>query len=137
MAHKCAIRMAGSNDRCIQPSRQSADLGELAAGSSGGLERAVGRGQGAVGVLAEILVARRVEQVEGEPLMLKARARPPSNPSASAAARRAPSLRPPIGSPAKQQQFLGQRRLAGIWVRNDRKRPPAQNLVGQGTHRAT
>jgi hypothetical protein len=72
MAHKCAIRMAGSNDRCIQPSRQSADLGELAAGSSGGLERAVGRGQGAVGVLAEILVARRVEQVEGEPLMLKA-----------------------------------------------------------------
>jgi hypothetical protein len=41
----------------------------------GGVEhhhRAVDRGQGTVGVLAEILVARRVEQVEGEPLVLEA-----------------------------------------------------------------
>ena len=30
------------------------------------------RDQGAVGVLAEILVARRVEEVEGEPLVLEA-----------------------------------------------------------------
>src|SRR3984893_5938954 len=34
--------------------------------------RAVDRGQGAVGVLVEILVARRVEEVEGEPFMLEA-----------------------------------------------------------------
>jgi hypothetical protein len=41
----------------------------------GGVEHHYGtvdRGQRAVGVLAEILVARRVEQVEGEPLMLEA-----------------------------------------------------------------
>ena len=41
----------------------------------GGVEhhhRAVDRGQRAVGDLAEILVARRVEQVEGEPRMLEA-----------------------------------------------------------------
>jgi len=37
---------------------------------------------------------------------------------------------------AKQQQFLGQCRLAGIRMRDNRKRPPAQNLVGQGTHQS-
>src|SRR6266478_9528418 len=41
----------------------------------GGVEhhhRAVDRGQGAAGVLAEILVARCVQEVEGEALVLKA-----------------------------------------------------------------
>jgi hypothetical protein len=64
---------------------------------------------GCVGVLAEILVARRVEEVEGEPLMLEAHHRradrdaaraldrPPIR--APAAARRALSLRPPAESP--------------------------------------
>jgi hypothetical protein len=37
---------------------------------------------------------------------------------------------------AKQQQFLCQRRLAGVRMRNDRKRPPAHNLVGQSTHQS-
>ena len=66
----------------------------------------------------------------------RARARSPSNPSAPAAGRPAPSLRPPIGSPAKQQQFLGQGGLAGVRMRDDRKGAPAQNLVGQGTHQS-
>jgi hypothetical protein len=35
-------------------------------------------------------------------------------------------------SPAtKQQQFLGQDGLGGVALRNDRKGPPARNLVGQ------
>ena len=38
-------------------------------------DRAIDRGQGAAGVLAEILAARLVREVEGEPLMLKAPAR--------------------------------------------------------------
>jgi hypothetical protein len=44
----------------------------------GGVEhhhRAVDRGQGAVGVLAEILVSRRVEQIESEPPVLEAHGR--------------------------------------------------------------
>ena len=57
---------------------QPADLKELAGlllDAFGGVEHhycTVDRGQRAVGVFAEILVARCVEQVEGEPLMLKA-----------------------------------------------------------------
>ena len=67
----------------IGTSPQAADLEELAGlllDTLGGVEhhhRAVDRGQGAVGVplksyWAEILVARRVEHVEGEPFMLEA-----------------------------------------------------------------
>jgi hypothetical protein len=48
--------------------------------------------------------------------------------------RRPPSLRPPAGSPAKQQQFLGSHGLAGVRMRNNRKGAPAGNLVGQGFH---
>jgi hypothetical protein len=35
---------------------------------------------------------------------------------------------------AEKQQFLDRRGLAGVGARNDRKRPPAYNLVGQGGH---
>jgi hypothetical protein len=66
----------------------------------GGVEHhrsAVDRGQGAIGVLAEILVARRVKQVEGDPAGSKLitaeeteMPRPLSNPNAPASARRAP-----------------------------------------------
>jgi hypothetical protein len=59
----------GDDRRIAQP----ADLEELAGllldalGRARYHDRALDRGQGAIGVLAEILVARRVEQVEGEP----------------------------------------------------------------------
>src|SRR5437588_288157 len=39
-----------------------------------------------------------------------------------------------LDRPAKQQQFLSQRGLAGVGVRNDRKGAPARYFVGQGTH---
>jgi hypothetical protein len=92
---------------------------------------------------AEILVAGRVEQVEGEPLVLKARQRRGHRDAALALDRHPIRARPPPLAPslhlarqldraAKQQQFLGQGRLAGIGVRNDRKSPPARNLGGQG-----
>jgi len=35
-----------------------------------------------------------------------------------------------LNLPAKQQQFLGQGGLAGIRMRDDRKRPPPRYLVG-------
>jgi hypothetical protein len=66
-----AIELVGKgDDRHVA---QPADLKELAGlllDALGGVEhhrRPVDRGQGAVGVLAEILVARHVKQVEGEP----------------------------------------------------------------------
>ena len=101
----------------------------------GGVEHhhgAVDRGQGAVGVLAEILVARRVEQVEGEPLMLEAHHRRGDRDAALALDRHPIRAHPPplaarrdlarqLDRPAKQQQFLGQGGLAGVRKRNDRK----------------
>jgi hypothetical protein len=41
-----------------------------------------------------------------------------------------------LDRPAQQQQFLGQRGLAGIRMRNDRKRPPARQLVARITHQS-
>ena len=111
----------------------------------GGVERhhrAVDRGQGAVGVLAEILVARRVEQVEREPLMLKAHHRRRHRDAALPLDRHPVGARPPplaarlhfagkLDRAAEQEELFGQRRLAGIGVRDDRKRAPARDFVGQ------
>src|SRR6266481_5011931 len=94
---------------------------------------------------AEILVARRVEQVEGEPFVLEAHHRRGDRDAAPALDRHPIRAHPPplalrldlarqLYRPAKQQQFLGQGGLAGVGMRDDRKGPPAQNLVGQGAH---
>jgi hypothetical protein len=87
----------------------------------------------------------RVEQVEGEPLMLEAHHRRGNRDAALALDRHPIRARPPPITPrldlarqldraAKQQQFLGQCGLAGVRMRNDRKGPPAQNLVAKITH---
>jgi hypothetical protein len=39
-----------------------------------------------------------------------------------------------LDRPAEKQEFLGQRGLAGVRLRNDRKGAPAGNFVGQGAH---
>ena len=81
---------------------------------------------------AEILVARRVEQVEGEPLVLEAHHRRGDRDAALALDRHPIRAHPPplatrlhfarqLDRPAKQQQFLGLGGLAGVGVRNDRK----------------
>jgi len=86
-------------------------------------------------------VARRVEQVEGEPLVLEAHHRRGDGDAARALDRHPTRAHPPplaarldfarqLDRPAKQQQLLSQRRLAGVRMRNDRKSPPARNLVG-------
>jgi hypothetical protein len=87
-------------------------------------------------------VAPRVEEVEGEPLVLEAHHRRGDRDAALALDRHPIRAHPPplaarldlagqLDRPAKQQQFLGQCRLAGVRMRNDRKGAPAQNLVGQ------
>ena len=94
---------------------------------------------------AEILVARRFEQVEGESLMLEAHHRRGDRDAALALDRHPIRAHPPpltarlnlarqLNRSAEQQQFLGQGGLAGVRMRDDRNRAPAQNLVGLGTH---
>jgi hypothetical protein len=74
---------------------------------------------------AEILVAPRVEEVEGEPLVLEAHHRRGDRDAALALDRHPIRAHPPplaarlhfarqLDRPAKQQQFLGQCRLAGV-----------------------
>ena len=85
---------------------------------------------------AEILVARRVEQVEGEPLVLEAHRRRGDRDAALALDRHPIRAYPPPLAPrldfarqwdrtAEQRQFLGQDGLAGVGVRNDLKGAPA------------
>jgi hypothetical protein len=80
----------------------------------------------------EILVARRVQQVEGEPLVLEAHHCGGDGDAALALDRHPIRARPPpvtarldlarqLDRAAEQQQFLGQCGLAGVAVRNDRK----------------
>jgi hypothetical protein len=75
---------------------------------------------------AEILVTRRVEQVEGEPLMPEAHHRRGDRDATLALDRHPIRAHPPplaacldlarqLDRPAKQQQFLGQCRLAGTF----------------------
>ena len=47
-----------------------------------------------------------------------------------------PDFARPPDRPAEQQQFLGQRGLAGVGMRDDRKGAPAQNLVAKITHQS-
>src|SRR6266566_1250231 len=139
----------GSRRRVAQPAHLEEFAGLLldAFGSVEHHHRAVDRGQGAVGVLAEILVARRVQEVEGEPLVLEAHHRRGDRDAALALDRHpirahTPPLTPrldlarQLDRPAKQQQFLGQCGLAGVRMRNDRKGAPARNLVGKDTHQS-
>ena len=103
-------------------------------------QRRVHRGQRAVGVLGEVLVARRVEQVDdaavvGElhharghgdaALLLEA------HPVGGGVARRLAALdgAGELDRAAEQQQLLGQRGLAGVRVGNDGKGAAARHLV--------
>ena len=90
------------------------------------------RGQRAVGVLAEILVARRIQPVDGEPscskLMTAEETEMPHSRSiaiqSERAPRRAPGLRPSAGSP-RQTAAISRASRCEI----NRKGAPARNLV--------
>ena len=120
---------------------QPADLEQLAGlrlDALGGVEhhhRRVDRGQRAVGVLAEVLVARRVEQVEGAAVILEGHHRGgdrdaallldlhPVRARAPGVAARLDRARQLDGA-AEQQQLLGQRGLARVRVGDDGEGPP-------------
>ena len=106
-------------------------------------DRAVGGGEHAQRVLGEVLVAGRVEQVEDRALVLEAQHRRRHGDAAAAldvhpvrrrgAARAAALDRAGlVDRVAVEQQLLGERRLAGVRVRDDRERPPARGLGRHG-----
>ena len=98
--------------------------------------RRVDGGQRAVGILAEIFVARRIEQIEGAVEVIEGHDGGGDRNSALPLHLHPVRFRPPrlalrlhrprrLDGTAEQQQLLGQRRLAGIGVGDDRKRAPA------------
>ena len=104
----------------------------------------IDRGQRAVGVLAEVLVARRVEQVEDETRRCSKRHHRARHRDAALPLDRHPvgARAPPIAArldlageldrAAEQQQLLGQRGLARVRVRDDREGPPGQRRAPAG-----
>ena len=102
-------------------------------------DHAVGGNQRAIGILAEVAVTRRVEQRHAPSLELELeggrRHRDPALLLERHPVRRrvAPGLAAAHGAgeldrPCIEQELLRQRRLAGVGVRNDRKRPPASDF---------
>ncbi len=105
-------------------------------------DRAVDGGERAVGVLAEILVAGRVEQVEGEAAMLEAHHRRAHGDAALAlhlhpVRAHAPALAArldlagKLDRPAEQQQLLGEGGLAGVGVGDDGEGAPPRDLASK------
>ena len=128
---------------------QAADLEQLARArldTLGGVDHhdgRVDRRQGAVGVLAEVLVARRVKQVEDRAAIFEMHHRGrdrdaallldlhPVRARAAGFATRLDRTRDVDGA-AEQQQLLGQRGLAGVRMGDDRERAPeASRMAGQ------
>jgi len=120
---------------------QAADLEQLAGCAPrcpGGVDhhhRRIDGGQRAVGVLAEILVARRVEQVEHRAAVVEMHHRRRDRDAALLLDLHPVRARPPglaarldrardMDGATEQQQLFGQGRLAGIGVRDDRERAP-------------
>ena len=136
------------DERQHRQAAQLADLEQLAGlrlDALGGVDHhhhAVHREQRAVGVFAEVLVARRVEQRQVMPaeiefdrgrrdrdaaLALDVHPVGDDMPIGLAAAHRAGQL----DRAGVQQQFLGQRGLAGVWVGNDGEGAAALDLMLQ------
>ena len=127
---------------------QAADLEQLARlrldalGRVDHHHRGVGGGQRAIGVFGEILVARRVEQVEDRVLDIRTSSprevteMPRSCSIFIQSDLRAPRLAARLDRAggmdraAEQQQMLGQRRLAGVGMRDDREGPAARGFGG-------
>ena len=104
-------------------------------------DRGVDGGEGAVGVLGKVLVARRVEQVEEQPacskVMTEATTEMPRSRSmpiqSERVLRRFASARTSPASwiaPPNKQQLFGQRGLAGVRVGDDGEGAPARDGVG-------
>ncbi len=125
---------------------QAADLKQLARArldALGGVDDhdgGVDGGQRAVGVVGEVLVARRVEQVQDRAAIFERHHRGGNRDAALALDRHPVGPRPALvllgldlagelDGAAEQQQLLGQRRLAGVGVGDDGEGAPALDLA--------
>jgi hypothetical protein len=127
---------------------QLAGLGLDALGRVDHHDRGIDRRQGAVGVFAEVLVARRVEQVEGAAAEIEGHDRGGHGDAAGLldlhpVRARAPALAArldragQVDRPAEQQQLLGQGGLARVRVRdNGEGAAPLGGLGYRARHRA-
>ena len=136
------------DDRHVAQPAHLEELQGLRLDAARGVEdhhRAVDGGQRAIGVLAEILVARRVEQVEGEAGMLEAHHRRADRDAAllldvHPVGTRAPAiatrldLAGKLDRAAEQQELFGQRGLSGVGVGNDRESAPSSDFGGELVH---
>ena len=102
----------------------------------------IDRGQRAIGVFGKVLMARRVQQVEHQPLELERHHRGHDRDTALALDLHpvgtgiAPlalglDLACEIDGAAEQQQLFRQRGLAGVGMGDDRKGPPSRHLLGK------
>ena len=127
---------------------QAADLEQLSGprlDALGGVDHhdgGIDRGQRAVGVFGKVLVARRVQKVEHQILEFEGHHRGDDGDAALALDLHpvgtgvAPlalglDLAGQIDRAAEQQQFFGQRGLAGVGMRDDRKGPPPRHFGGE------
>ena len=105
-------------------------------------DRGIHRRQRAIGVIGEVLVARRVQQVEHRPAVLERHHRGDDGDAARPLDRHpvragvAPvalglDLAGELDGAAEQQQLLGQRGLAGVGMGDDGKRAPPRDLLRQ------
>ena len=137
------------DDRNVAQAADLEQLQRLRLDALGGVQHhdgAVGGGQGAIGVFREILVARRVQQVEHLAVVLERHDRGgdgdaallldlhPVRTRAPVLAARAHGARRADGA-ARQQDMLGQGRLAGVGVSDDGEGAPPRSLLGQGQFR--
>jgi hypothetical protein len=100
----------------------------------------IDRGQRAVGVLREVLVARRVEEVEDpvaySKVMTEVTTEMPRSFSMPIQSERvdagssSPSPRRELDRAAEQQELFGERGLAGVRVRDDREGAAAGDRIG-------
>ena len=101
---------------------------------------AVGGDEGAIGVFAEVFVARSVEQRHPPPVELELERRRRNRNAALLLERhpvrgRMTTIFAAADGPGEldgagvQQQLLGQRRLAGVRMRNNREGPAPRNLT--------
>ena len=131
---------------------QPADLEQLsrprldALGGVDHHDRGIDRRQRAIGVFRKVLVARRVEQVEDEVVELEGHHRGDDRDAALALDLHpvgtgvAPlalglDLAGEIDRAAEQQQLFGQRGLAGVRMRDDRKGAAARHFIGKRRRR--
>ena len=131
------------HDRGVAHAAHVKELAGLLLDASCGIQNhdpAVGRHEGSVCVFAEIVVAGRVEQVPANVVVLELQDRSRDRDATLLFEGHPIADRGPLrlarfdragrmNGASVKQELLGQRRLSGVWMRDDRKRAPPLVLI--------